>query len=317
MNVTPDSFSDGGRHADTEAAVAHGLRLVAEGADVVDVGGESTRPGASPRAGRAECDRVLPVVERLVRELGGPAVSVDTMKAEVARRAAELGAGWINDPSGGDAILHAWRGGVLVGTLRVHRMRGTPRRCRSTSIYGDAAAEVLEELRAKVARCVAAGIGPERLAIDPGIGFAKRLEHNLELLARLHELRGLGLPILVGTSRKSFVGSSSGVGDPAERVEGSVASACAAATRGASGVRVPRRARDGARARGDDGDRSRGAGGAGLMFDLPSCGRGSSSHGPVGADLRLPAARAAVARQPPRVDGARDGDCSSSCSCGD
>jgi len=207
VNVTPDSFSDGGRYADPDAAVAHGLALVAAGADLLDVGGESTRPGAEPVPAEVEAARVLPVVERLAGEAGVP-VSVDTAKADVARAALAAGATVVNDVTAGrhDPEILRVAAGVGAGYVVMH-MQGEPRTMQREPRYDDVVGEVGDFLveRLEVAR--AAGIGNDGLCADPGIGFGKDVTHNLELLARLRELATrVDVPLLVGTSRKTFVG---------------------------------------------------------------------------------------------------------------
>jgi len=239
LNVTPDSFSDGGRFAEVKRAVEHGLALEAAGADVLDVGGESTRPGAAPVDARTESERVLPVIERLAARCRRATISVDTMKASVARAAVDAGARWINDPSGGDAdpaMLDA-AAASGAGYVCMH-MRGTPRTMQKAPHYDDVVGEVCEELRARLVRCVDAGVAPERLWLDPGLGFGKRLEDNLVLIERLAELTSLGAPLLVGASRKSFVGTLTGVETPRDRLAGSLAAAVLLAERGASALRV-------------------------------------------------------------------------------
>ncbi|QDU85500.1 Dihydropteroate synthase [Planctomycetes bacterium Pla163] len=239
LNVTPDSFSDGGRWADPALAVERGLALEAEGADVIDVGGESTRPGADPVDAREEARRVLPVITALAAALGTASISIDTLKADVARRAVDAGASWINDPSGGDADAAMLDAAATSSARYVcMHMRGTPRTMQRRPHFDDAVGEVCEELRAKLWRCLEAGIEPERLWADPGLGFGKRLEDNLDLMGRLGELTSLGVPLLVGASRKSFVGALSGVATPNERLAGSLAAATLLAERGASALRV-------------------------------------------------------------------------------
>lgn len=206
VNVTPDSFSDGGRWFDADAAIAHGLDLVADGADVLDVGGESTRPGAARVEPDEELRRVVPVVRELAAR--GIRVSVDTMRAATALAAVEAGAEIINDVSAGlaDAAM-----APIVAETGVHYVamhwRGHSDRMDSLAEYGDVATEVRDELAARVDALVAAGVATERLILDPGLGFAKRGEQNWKLLARLDVLAGLGFPILVGASRKRFIGA--------------------------------------------------------------------------------------------------------------
>ena len=206
VNVTPDSFSDGGRWFDADAAIAHGLELVAEGADLVDVGGESTRPGAARVEPEEELRRVMPVIRELAGR--GIRVSVDTMRAATALAAVEAGAEIINDVSAGlaDAAM-----GPIAAETGVHYVamhwRGHSDRMDSLAEYHDVAVEVRDELAARVDALVAAGVEPERLILDPGLGFAKRGEQNWQLLGRLDVLAELGLPILVGASRKRFLGA--------------------------------------------------------------------------------------------------------------
>lgn len=237
VNVTPDSFSDGGAFLDPGAAIAHGLQLASEGADLLDVGGESTRPGAAPVPADEEARRVVPVIRELAARAGVP-VSVDTTKAAVARAALAAGATLVNDVSGlrfdselGAVVAHA------KAALVVMHMQGEPRTMQKAPRYADLLPEVIGELGAALARAEAAGIDPGRTIVDPGIGFGKTLEHNLELLARLGELRILGRPILVGPSRKSFIGALLDL-PPAGRLEGTIAACCLAADRGAHLVRV-------------------------------------------------------------------------------
>ncbi|MGH9151909.1 MAG: dihydropteroate synthase [Acidimicrobiales bacterium] len=229
LNVTPDSFSDGGRYLDRERAIAHGLALVAEGAAVVDVGGESTRPGAAPVAEDDERARVVPVVAALAPHVR---VSVDTSKASVARAALEAGATLVNDVS---ASLHPVVAGTGAGWVAMH-MQGTPASMQDAPAYGDVVAEVRRFLVERAEAAVAAGVG--EVWIDPGIGFGKRPEHNLSLLRHLDALVGTGFPVVVGTSRKSFLGLLAGGAGPHDRLEGSVATATLAVVAGASMVRV-------------------------------------------------------------------------------
>ena len=237
VNVTPDSFSDGGRFLDHRAAVARGHALVAEGADWVDVGGESTRPGADPVPAVEEMRRVLPVVAALAA--GGVAVSIDTRKADVARAAVDAGARLVNDISASLADVAASSG---AGFVAMH-MRGEPRTMQDDPTYDDVVVEVRDHLVARARAARAAGVAD--VWIDPGIGFGKSLAHNLDLLAHLDVLVGTGYPVLVGTSRKGMLGTlaaradAGGVAPPAsDRLEGSVATAIWSARCGAAMVRV-------------------------------------------------------------------------------
>ncbi len=236
LNVTPDSFSDGGRFETLTTALAQADRLVAEGADLIDIGGESSRPGSQPVALAEELDRVIPVVERLARRVEVP-LSVDTTKPEVARAAIEAGASIINDIGGlADPEMLRVVAGSEVGVVIMH-MRGTPRTMQDAPEYSNVVEEVEAYLADRV-RCVElSGIGRDRIAIDPGVGFGKSFDHNIQLLRRLPRFERIGCPILVGTSRKGFLGKITGR-SIAERESASVASALAASTRGASIVRV-------------------------------------------------------------------------------
>jgi dihydropteroate synthase len=236
VNVTPDSFSDGGLYLDPEAAVAHGRKLVADGAAILDVGGESTRPGAEAVPEAEELRRVVPVVQGLAGVAAE--ISVDTSKAAVAAAALEAGATIVNDVTAlrGDpemAALCAERGATVV----LMHMLGEPRTMQRDPRYGDVVAEVREFLAGRLDAAVAAGIAAERIWLDPGIGFGKTGAHNLELLRRLGELTELGRPLLVGTSRKSFIGRLDG-SPPGERLGGTIASSLIAATAGTSVLRV-------------------------------------------------------------------------------
>jgi dihydropteroate synthase len=228
LNVTPDSFSDGGKFADPAAAIAHGRALIEAGADLIDVGGESTRPGAEGVSEEVERSRVLPVIEGLK----GLKVSIDTQKPGVAEAAIKAGAVLVNDISGlrDPGMLEVIaRTGV---SACVMHMRGTPKTMQDAPAYADVGAEVLELLEDSLRRAEAKGIPRSRLWVDPGIGFGKTLEHNLELLKRLGDLRLLGCPVLVGVSRKKFLGSLTGRDVPNERVIGSAAAAAIVVAQG-------------------------------------------------------------------------------------
>jgi dihydropteroate synthase len=237
LNVTPDSFSDGGDFATREAALRHARQMVADGADLIDVGGESTRPGAPPVSVAEELDRVIPVIEALAGQLAVP-VSVDTSKPEVMRAAVAAGAGLIND------VAALRRPGALAAAaaLRVPvclmHMQGEPGTMQQDPAYGDVVAEVAAFLAGRLAACEAAGIPRERLLVDPGFGFGKTLAHNLALLRGLPRLAELGAPVLVGLSRKSMIGALLGDVPAGQRLHGSVAAAVLAVERGAAIVRV-------------------------------------------------------------------------------
>ncbi len=234
VNVTPDSFSDGGLYLDPERAIEHGKELAREGAEILDVGGESTRPGAEVVSVEEELRRVEPVVEGLA----GAAVSIDTSKSAVAEAALDAGAEIVNDVTAlrGDpeiAALCAERG---AGLILMH-MQGSPRTMQENPVYDDVVDDVKAFLAERIEVAVSAGVDLGRIWLDPGIGFGKALEHNMELLARLGELRDLGRPLVVGTSRKSFIGKLDG--SPAsERLGGTIASSVLAAAEGADVVRV-------------------------------------------------------------------------------
>ena len=237
VNATPDSFSDGGRFMDADAAVELGRRLVGEGAGLLDVGGESSRPGSEPVSGDEELRRVLPVVERLAAE--GVRVSIDTTKLTVARAALAAGAAIVNDvsafrfePELAGAVADAGAGCCLV------HMRGEPRTMQRDPRYEDVVAEVRAFLEERLAFAVAEGVPEEGIWLDPGIGFGKKLEHNLELLRRLDEIVAIGRPVVVGTSRKSFLGKLAGGRAPDERLPGTIATNVLALERGASVFRV-------------------------------------------------------------------------------
>ena len=205
VNVTPDSFHDGGRFADPKRAVDHALELAAEGADIIDVGGESTRPGSMPVDVQEELRRVMPVIEQLCKEAGVP-LSIDTSKAAVAQRAIDAGAEIINDVTGlaGDPAMIPLAVETGCGVCAMH-IRGTPRTMQENPVYADVVAEVLEYLRVRRDALLAAGIEQDRIALDPGIGFGKTTEHNLQLLANARRLHSLGCPVLIGHSRKRFL----------------------------------------------------------------------------------------------------------------
>jgi dihydropteroate synthase len=237
LNVTPDSFSDGGRYLDPEAGVGHALRLAAEGADVIDVGGESTRPGAAEVSAEEELRRVLPVLESLARARFPVPISIDTSRAEVARAAIDAGASMVNDVRAlADRELARVVAAAGVPVVLMH-MRGTPRDMRDRAVYRDLVAEVRAELAEAMARAIRAGIQEDKIVLDPGLGFAKTAEQSVEVLARLAELVPLGRPLLVGPSRKSFIGSITGASTD-ERLPGTLAAVTAAVLGGATFLRV-------------------------------------------------------------------------------
>lgn len=237
LNVTPDSFSDGGRHLDPELAIRRGVQMVAEGADIIDVGGESTRPGAEPVSEAVEIERVVPVIEQLCRE-ADVLLSVDTMKAGVARRALEVGASIINDVSAftGDPAMVEMAAESGAGAILMH-MYGTPRTMQNDPVYGDVVRDIRDYLADRVEDAVARGVCREAIAVDPGIGFGKTVEHNLRLLAGIDKIAQIGRPVMIGLSRKSFLGKLTGC--PVEdRLAGSLAAMAFATLRGTHIVRV-------------------------------------------------------------------------------
>jgi dihydropteroate synthase len=238
LNVTPDSFSDGGRYLDAGAAIEHGLALAQQGATIIDVGGESTRPGAAAVDVREELRRVIPVVEGLLGAGVDATISIDTSKLEVARAALDAGATFVNDVT---AFRAAPELAALVAARGVEccvmHMQGEPRTMQDAPRYADVVGEVREFLRERVAFARQAGIAPERIVVDPGFGFGKTVEHNLQLLARLDELAVLGQPIAIGTSRKSFLGALTGRGEH-DRLAATIATNVIGLLRGASVFRV-------------------------------------------------------------------------------
>lgn len=237
VNVTPDSFSDGGRFCNVDDAVSHGLRLVEEGADILDVGGESSRPGSEPVDVKNELARVMPVVERLA-ETTRAAISIDTTKAEVARRTVAVGASIVNDISAMtmDPAMTEAVASTNAGVVLMH-MLGQPRTMQQEPVYQDVVAEVADYLLGRLKAVRAAGIADERVALDPGVGFGKTFEHNLELFRRMGELAALPRPLLIGPSRKAFIGKLLDL-PPSLRVEGTAAAVTASIMAGARIVRV-------------------------------------------------------------------------------
>jgi dihydropteroate synthase len=239
INVTPDSFSDGGEWFERRAAIEHGRQLVAEGAEILDVGGESTRPFSDPVPVAEELSRVVPVIEALAADVTGAQLSVDTMKTEVARAAIDAGATYVND-------VTAFRHDPALAALVAERgcdcclmhMLGDPRTMQVDPRYDDVVSEIKAFLEERAAFAVGEGIAEEHITVDPGIGFGKTVEHNLELLRRIDEIAALGFPVLVGTSRKGFLGRLAGRDDPHDRVAATVATNVLAFERGASVFRV-------------------------------------------------------------------------------
>jgi len=235
VNITPDSFSDGGLHASTADAITHALQLIEDGADILDIGGESTRPGAALVSEQEELDRVLPVIEGL-RGIAVP-ISIDTYKPEVMRAAIHAGASMVNDVNALQAEGALQVVAKSAAAVCLMHKQGTPQTMQQRPSYQDVVDEVCAFLRERVSAALAAGISGDRIVIDPGFGFGKTVEHNLELLRHLDKLRALGVPILAGLSRKSMLGAITGRAVE-ERVAASVAAALLAVQRGASIVRV-------------------------------------------------------------------------------
>lgn len=243
LNVTPDSFSDGGLYAGTDAAVAHALQMVAEGADILDIGGESTRPATfsdrSPLSPAEELQRVLPVIRRLAAEVPGIPISIDTYKSEVARAALDAGAAIVNDISGltFDPKMATLAAKWAVPVIVMHIL-GRPRDIPAHPVYGDVVREVASFLQAQSDYARGEGVRDTQIWLDPGIGFGKTVQHNLELLRRLPELSALGCPLVVGASRKKFLGQILGEDNPADRLEGTAAAVALSIAGGADIVRV-------------------------------------------------------------------------------
>lgn len=239
VNTTPDSFSDGGRHDTVEAAIAHGLKLVAQGADILDVGGESTRPGAEPVGVDDEIARTAPVIAGLARAWGGP-ISIDTMKPEVARAAVAAGATIWNDVAALGFAPDGLKTAAALGCdVVLMHMKGEPRTMQDAPHYDDVVAEVAAWLAHRAGEAMAAGVAPDRIWLDPGIGFGKTVEHNLLLTANLERIGAAGLPVLYGASRKRTISViDPTAADPMDRLGGSLALALEAARRGAGIVRV-------------------------------------------------------------------------------
>jgi dihydropteroate synthase len=239
VNVTPDSFSDGGRYLDAGAAIDHGLSLASEGADILDVGGESTRPGAAPVPEEEELRRVMPVIEGLISAGCAARISIDTFKSAVAARALDAGATLVNDVTAlrGDPEMAGVVAAAGAECCLMH-MLGDPRTMQDDPHYDDVVGDIKAFLEERIAFAVEAGIGAERILVDPGIGFGKTVAHNLELLRRLGEFLDLGRPLVIGTSRKSFLGRLTGRESPEDRVAATIATCVLAYEREARIFRV-------------------------------------------------------------------------------
>ena len=237
VNVTPDSFSDGGKYHSVDRAVEHAMQLVADGADILDIGGESTRPYSDPVSASEELDRVVPVIERLVGETNIP-ISIDTSKASVARAAVEAGAEIINEVTGleGDPEMLSVAVETQAGVCAMH-MLGTPQTMQDDPQYGDVVAEIVDYLRLRKEALLAGGIESGRICLDPGIGFGKTHQHNIELLNRAEEFLSLGSPVLIGHSRKGFIGKLIGSKE-SERDSGTLAISLLMASKGIHIVRI-------------------------------------------------------------------------------
>lgn len=238
LNITPDSFSDGGDYNNLVRALQRAWALVEAGADILDIGGQSTRPGAKQISLEEELERVIPIIKRIRKNLNIP-ISVDTTRAEIAQQAVRAGADIVNDISGGtfDGDMLTTVAELEVPIILMH-IRGTPETMQHKTDYEDLVGEIIAVLRERLAAAEKAGIARSRLLIDPGIGFGKTAAQNIELLRQLHQFQRLGVPILVGTSRKSFIGKIINQDDPKQRVWGTASTCCAAISQGADILRV-------------------------------------------------------------------------------
>jgi dihydropteroate synthase len=238
LNITPDSFSDGGDYNNLDAALDRAQALVNGGATLLDIGGQSTRPGATPISPEAELERVIPIIKTIRKSLNVP-ISVDTTRAMIAQQAIRAGADLVNDISGGtfDPEMLSTVAQLEVPMILMH-IRGTPETMQQLTDYDDLVGEIRQVLSERIVAAEEAGIARSRLIIDPGIGFGKTYEQNLELLQQLHQFQSLGVPLLVGTSRKSFIGKIINQDDPKKRVWGTAATCCAAIAQGADILRV-------------------------------------------------------------------------------
>ena len=238
LNITPDSFSDGGRHFDRPKAIDHAHRMVAEGADIIDIGGESTRPGSDPVSLEEELRRTIPVIGAIAPNIPVP-VSIDTYKAEVARHALDAGASIVNDISG--LRFDPGMGNIVASRkvpVVVMHIKGTPKNMQTDPVYRDLIPDIMDYFRETISIALQAGIPENMIILDPGIGFGKTFDHNLQILGRLDEFGVLGMPLLVGPSRKAFIGKILGGALPSERLEGTAAAVTASILKGAHIVRV-------------------------------------------------------------------------------
>ncbi|MBI5124413.1 MAG: dihydropteroate synthase [Candidatus Omnitrophica bacterium] len=238
LNVTPDSFFDKGKFFDHKSALRHGLKMAAEGADIIDIGGESTRPGAKEVSVSEELDRVIPVIEAVAKKIKKP-ISIDTRKSKVAIAAVKSGAKIINDVSAlkFDPEM-AGAAAKYKAVLILMHMKGTPQDMQKNPKYGDCIKEIISDLKRSIGKAKKAGVAEEKIIIDPGIGFGKTKEHNLEILRRLNEFKALRFPVCIGTSRKSFIGKILGMDDPKDRLAGTLATYTVAIMNGANILRV-------------------------------------------------------------------------------
>jgi dihydropteroate synthase len=238
LNITPDSFSDGGLHFDSSKAIAHALRMVEDGADIIDIGGESTRPGSDPLAVEEELGRIMPVIETLAKKVSVP-ISVDTYKAEVADKALNAGASIVNDISGmrldSDMPKVVAKHGVPVVLMHI---KGSPKNMQVNPVYKALISEIIEYLKVSIRLALEAGVSEDMVIVDPGIGFGKTYDHNLAILNNLDQFAVLGKPLLVGPSRKAFIGKILGGASPKERIEGTAAAVAVSIMKGANIIRV-------------------------------------------------------------------------------
>ncbi len=238
LNITPDSFSDGGRHLDRSEAVDHALRMVGDGADIIDIGGESTRPGSDPLPLEEELRRVLPVIGALAKKVGVP-ISIDTYKSAVAGRALDAGASMVNDISGMrlDADMPKVVAEYGVPVVLMH-IKGSPKDMQNKPVYSALIPEIIEYLEGSIGIAIESGVRDDLIIVDPGIGFGKTFDHNLAILNNLEKFTALGKPLLVGPSRKAFIGKILGGATPDERIEGTAAAVAVSIMKGAQIIRV-------------------------------------------------------------------------------